>query len=166
LKKFANLGIGGTGKYEETAWNGIFQKDIANILQENINCKRKIFESLEDKIIFNREIINNNDKETTDNKLLTVEECFIMSDINHKKVKVQGNVVKFSSSIMGKNWFHIQDGTGDPSKETHDLVITTSEEVSKGSVVLAEGILNKKKDFGAGYIYAAIIEDAKILSVR
>ncbi|MGX9727698.1 MAG: hypothetical protein ACTFAK_10390 [Candidatus Electronema sp. VV] len=30
FKKFANLGIGGTGKYKETAWSGVLQKDIAN----------------------------------------------------------------------------------------------------------------------------------------
>lgn len=50
LKKFANLGIGGTGKYEETAWNGVLQKDIANILQKNADCKLKIVELLKDKI--------------------------------------------------------------------------------------------------------------------
>jgi hypothetical protein len=27
---------------------------------------------------------------------------------------------------MGKSWLHIQDGTGDPTTHTHDLVVTSS----------------------------------------
>lgn len=50
LKKIGNVGIGGTGKYEETAWSGVLQKDIANILQKNVDCKLKIVELLKDRI--------------------------------------------------------------------------------------------------------------------
>lgn len=35
------------------------------------------------------------------------------AELNGKPVKVRGKVVKFSPQIMGKNWIHIQDGTGD-----------------------------------------------------
>jgi phosphopantetheine adenylyltransferase len=63
---------------------------------------------------------------------------------------------------MGKNWIHLQDGSGDPMKNTHDLVVTTSETAAKDAVVVVEGVLSKDKDFGAGYRYQAIIEDAKI----
>ena len=94
----------------------------------------------------------------------TVAECFEKAaDLNKKKVRVKGKVVKFSRMIMGKNWLHIQDGSGDPSKNTHDLVVTTLEEAEKDSIVTVEGLLYKDKDFGAGYRYAAIIEDAKII---
>ena len=47
-------------------------------------------------------------------------------------------------------------------KNTHDLVVTTAEKADKDAVVVVEGVLNKDKDFGAGYRYEAIIEDAKI----
>jgi hypothetical protein len=94
----------------------------------------------------------------------TVEECFAKAEeLNGKKVQVRGKVVKFSSMIMGKNWIHLQDGTGDPAKKTHDLVVTTSSEAKKGDVVTIEGTLHKDKDFGAGYRYDAIIEEAEIL---
>ena len=94
----------------------------------------------------------------------TVEECFANAEqLNEKKVRIRGKVVKFSSMIMGKNWIHLQDGTGDPTKKTHDLVVTTSGKAEKGAVVTVEGILAKDKDFGAGYRYAAIVEEAKVL---
>ena len=54
LKKFANLGIGGTGKYEETAWSGVLQKDIAAILQKNVDCKLKIVDLCERQSYFNK----------------------------------------------------------------------------------------------------------------
>ncbi len=93
----------------------------------------------------------------------TVEQCFAEAEkLNGKPVKVRGKVVKFTPQIMGKNWIHLQDGSGDPMKNTHDLVVTTAETVAKDTVVLVEGVLSNDKDFGAGYRYAAIIEDAKI----
>mgnify|MGYP001820878097 CR=1 FL=1 len=94
----------------------------------------------------------------------TVEECFTNAEqLNNKKVRIRGKVMKFSMMIMGKNWIHLQDGTGDSAKKTHDLVVTTLDEAKKGSIVTVEGVLHKDKDFGAGYRYAAIIEEAKIL---
>ncbi|MCI5125522.1 MAG: DNA-binding protein [Candidatus Electrothrix sp. AR5] len=94
----------------------------------------------------------------------TVEDCFANAEqLNNKTVQVRGKVMKFSSMIMGKNWIHLQDGTGDPEKKTHDLVVTTTVKAKKGDVVTLEGILHKDKDFGAGYRYAAIIEEAKVI---
>ena len=93
----------------------------------------------------------------------TVSECFEQGkDLNKKKVKVQGKVVKVSKRIMGKNWLHIQDGSGDPMKNTHDLVVTTMAEPALNSVVVIEGTLAANKDFGAGYKYNVIIEDAEV----
>jgi hypothetical protein len=94
----------------------------------------------------------------------TVEQCFTEADqLNGKTVRVRGKVVKFTPQIMGKNWIHLQDGSGDPMKNTHDLVVTTTETAARDAVVLVEGVLSKDKDFGAGYRYDAIIEDAKIV---
>jgi len=94
----------------------------------------------------------------------TVEEIFGQREtLNGKTVAVQGKVVKFSPMIMGVNWIHLQDGTGDPMSNTHDLVITTSEEVANGDVITVEGVLAANKDFGAGYKYEAIVEKAKTL---
>jgi hypothetical protein len=94
----------------------------------------------------------------------TVEQCFAEAEqLDGKAVRVRGKVVKFSPEIMGKNWIHLQDGSGDPMKNTHDLVVTTAETVAKDAVIVIEGVLSKDKDFGAGYRYEAIIEDAKVV---
>ena len=77
-----------------------------------------------------------------------------------KDITVQGKVVKFSANIMGKNWVHIQDGTGTAPK--NDLTITTQNTVEAGQIVLVKGKLSYKKDFGSGYKYLVIIQDGEV----
>lgn len=94
----------------------------------------------------------------------TVEEIFTKAkDLNGQAVRLQAKVVKVSENIMGRNWIHLQDGTGNPMNNTHDLVVTTNEIIENDAVILLEGILAADKDFGAGYKYAVIIEQAKII---
>ena len=94
----------------------------------------------------------------------TVAEIFAKAkELTGKKVQVHGKVVKYSPMIMGKNWIHLQDGTGNPMQNSHDLVVTTSETAKVGDIITIEGVLAADKDFGAGYKYAAIIEDAAII---
>lgn len=71
-------------------------------------------------------------------------------------VTVRGKVVKASANILGRNWLHLQDGTGG------DLVVTTHDDVAAGEVVQASGALHLEKDFGSGYRYDIILEDARI----
>lgn len=78
-----------------------------------------------------------------------------------KKVKIKGEVTKFSSGIMGKNWVHFQDGT--EFEGAYDLMITTQEILEVGDVVVLEGIISLNKDFGAGYLYKIIMEEAVII---
>jgi hypothetical protein len=93
----------------------------------------------------------------------TVAEVFADADaLNGQKVKVRGKVVKVSPGIMGVNWLHLQDGTGDPAKKSHDLVVTTDEMAAVDSVVVVEGTVAAKKDFGMGYYYDALVEKAVI----
>lgn len=82
------------------------------------------------------------------------------ADLVSKPVKVRGKVVKFSPEIMGKNWIHLQDGTGVAG--TNDLTVTTSAMVKKGDTVTISGVLVIDKDFGYGYAYDVIIEDAEV----
>ena len=86
--------------------------------------------------------------------------------LDKKKVVVKGQIVKISKNIMGKNWLHIQDGTGDPNKNTHDLVVTTMDAAEKGDIVTVEGLTAANKDFGSGYKYDVILEDAKVSKVE
>jgi hypothetical protein len=75
-----------------------------------------------------------------------------------KIVKVRGEVVKVNSGILGKNWVHIQDGT--KYQKDFDLTITTDAVVEVGSVVTFEGTISLNKDYGAGYSYEVIMENA------
>jgi hypothetical protein len=85
------------------------------------------------------------------------------ASLDKKTAVVRGKVVKVSKGIMGKNWIHIQDGTGDSGKGTRDLVVTTAMDAAAvGDEVTVKGTIYKDKDFGAGYKYAVIIEEATI----
>jgi len=94
----------------------------------------------------------------------TVAEVFALrNSLNGKKVVVRGKVVKVAEHIMKTNWVHIQDGSGSPGKNDHDLVVTTNALPKEGEIVTVSGKLLKDKDFGSGYKYDALIENAEIL---
>jgi hypothetical protein len=82
--------------------------------------------------------------------------------LDKKKVVVKAKVVKVTKGIMGKNWVHLSDGTGDASHHTNELVVTTQDNPSVGDVVTANGTICKDKDFGAGYKYDLIMEEASV----
>ena len=73
-----------------------------------------------------------------------------------KKVKVTGKVMKVNNMIMGRNWVHLQDGSG----KNLDLTLTTTELAKLGETITMEGVLAVDKDFGAGYKYEYIVEGA------
>ncbi len=79
-------------------------------------------------------------------------------ELASKTVVVKGVVTKYNPKIMKKNWVHIQDGTGDES--TFDLTITTQDEVKVGSIVKFEGTVAIDQDFGHGYQYDLLLENA------
>ena len=83
--------------------------------------------------------------------------------LKEKAISVRGKVVKYNPGVMGKNWIHLQDGSGDPTKNTHDITVTSQDTVAKGDVVTAQGVVRVDKDFGAGYTYPIIVEEAKIV---
>lgn len=92
---------------------------------------------------------------------MTVAEVVALkSSWGNKPVSLRGKVVKYNTMIMGKNWLHVQDGTG--SSGANDLTVTTAATAKVGDTVLVQGKLTFDKDFGAGYKYAIVMEDAKV----
>ena len=85
------------------------------------------------------------------------------ADLSGKEIVLRGKVVKYSPQIMGKNWLHIQDGTGDATAATNDLTVTTAVEAEVGDTVLVTGPVTLDKDFGYGYKYDVIVEDAQVV---
>ncbi len=78
-----------------------------------------------------------------------------------KAIGVRGRVVKFNAMILGKNWFHLRDGSG--AEGTNDLTVTTAAQVKVGDLVLVTGKLATDRDFGSGYKYGVIVEDAAVV---
>ena len=91
----------------------------------------------------------------------TVAEIFAAKeDLAGKQVLVRGKVVKFLPEIMGKNWLHLQDGSG--SEGTNDLTVTTTAMAEVGDLVLVNGKVSVNRDFGYGYTYEVLLEDAQL----
>lgn len=82
-------------------------------------------------------------------------------DYEGKVVKIKGQVIKFTTKILGKNWIHLQDGT--EINGEFDVTFTTNALVNVGDVVVMEGKVTLDKDFGYGYFYKLIIEDAQLI---
>ncbi|MEN8229893.1 MAG: DNA-binding protein [Bacteroidota bacterium] len=79
----------------------------------------------------------------------------------NKIVKVRGKVTKFNGKIMSRNWIHLQDAPGNQGKI--DLTATTGEEAKVGDIITLEGVITLDKDFGAGYFYDIIMENARLV---
>jgi hypothetical protein len=92
---------------------------------------------------------------------ITIAELFgSREDYGNKEVLIKGKVVKVNRMIMERNWVHIQDGTD--SNGNFDLTITTNDEVAVDDIVVFKGKITLNKDFGAGYSYEVIMEEAKV----
>jgi len=94
---------------------------------------------------------------------ITIAELYANKDkYAGQTIKIRGEVVKFSAEIMNTNWVHLQDGTN--SNGSFDLTFTTKDVTKVGDVVTFEGTVSINKDFGAGYFYPVIVENAKLLT--
>jgi len=73
-------------------------------------------------------------------------------------VRVHGTCTKINRMIMGRNWVHLDDG----SMKDADLTVTTMADVPVGTTVTMFGTINLNRDFGAGYRYEVIMEEAEV----
>ena len=92
----------------------------------------------------------------------TVAEVFAEKDaLAGQPVTFRGKVVKTNPDIMGKNWLHVRDGSGEDG--TNDLTITTTGTLPNvGDTVVVTGNVTLNKDFGMGYAYDVLVEDAQV----
>ena len=82
--------------------------------------------------------------------------------LKDKPVQLRGQVMKISLGIMGKNWLHLQDGSGNAADGSHDIVVTSKDSAAVGDVVTAQGLVRTDVNLGSGYAYAVLIEDAAL----
>jgi hypothetical protein len=92
----------------------------------------------------------------------TIAEVFAEREqLAGETIVFRGKIVKTNAGIMGRNWLHIRDGSG--VEGTNDVTVTTTEVLPNvGDTVLVSGVLQLNKDFGMGYQYDLIIEDAEV----
>jgi hypothetical protein len=91
----------------------------------------------------------------------TVSELFFQPKLLvGKTVEVRGVVTKVNEGIMGSNWIHLMDGTGQPGKD--DLVITTSQTAKLGDRILAKGKVAVDRDLGSGYFFPVLLDQATL----
>ena len=83
------------------------------------------------------------------------------ADLAGTDVSLRGKVVKCSTGILGRTWIHLRDGTLGP-EGVADLTITTQDTAAIGDTLLVRGTVVLDKDFGYGYRYDLLIEDASI----
>ena len=76
------------------------------------------------------------------------------------RVSVRGKVVKVTNGVLGKNWLHLRDGTGQGA--TADLAVASEDTAAVGQTVIVAGTVHLDRDLGAGYHYDVIVEDAKL----
>jgi hypothetical protein len=76
-------------------------------------------------------------------------------------VSAQGKVVKVLNGIMKRNFIHVRDGTGDAN--TNDLIVTSKQTAKVGDQVTITGVVGVNRDFGGGYLYPLLVEDASIV---
>jgi hypothetical protein len=96
-----------------------------------------------------------------DAKVSTVETLYAKKDqLSGKRIQISGKVVKVNNGIMGKNFFHLQDGSG--KSPANDLTVTTQDVVKVGDQVTVTGLVTVNRDFGAGYSYPLILEEATV----
>lgn len=109
-------------------------------------------------------VINNpNQVPISDGNKITIESIYRNKEtLNGKLVVISGKVTKFNERIMGKNWIHIQDGSS--FDKYNDLTVTTREKVKVGETVKLQGKLVLNQDFGYGYSYEILLEEAIIIT--
>lgn len=83
-------------------------------------------------------------------------------NLKDKPVLVRGKIVKYNAGIMGRNWIHLRDGSGSAADESNDILVTTTQQAKLAEVVNVQGVVRTNKDFGGGYTYKVMIEDATL----
>ncbi len=94
---------------------------------------------------------------------MTIAELHEKKDaLGGKTVVIRGKVTKFNDGILNRNWLHIEDGTGSREAGTSDLTITTQQTTEVGEILVVRGTVRLDQDFGAGYRYAVLVEEATL----
>ena len=118
--------------------------------------------------------------------LVTLLSCFVMASVQAgepvsksvealykektalkgQQVRLQGKIVKVNNQIMGRNFLHLQDGTGSAADGNNDLTVTSQETAEVGDQVTIIGTVAVDHDFGSGYLYPLMVQEAAISKAK
>jgi len=88
----------------------------------------------------------------------TIAEIHARKDeLNGNTIRVRGQVTRFTANVLDVNWVHIRDSSG-----AANLTVTTDATVAINDVVIVEGRLELDRDYGYGYVYPVILQEARI----
>ena len=95
----------------------------------------------------------------------TIEEIYrFRKSLAGKTVVVKAKVNKVSHQIMKRDWVHLRDGSGNEKLQTDELVFTAKKtEIKVGDHVIAKAKIVVDKDFGFGYFYRILGEEAEFI---
>jgi hypothetical protein len=79
-----------------------------------------------------------------------------------QQISLRGKVIKYNEGILGQNFIHLQDGSGDAASGNNDITITSQATTAVGETVIVTGTIILDKDFGAGYSFPVMIADATV----
>jgi hypothetical protein len=82
--------------------------------------------------------------------------------LEKKPIVVRGRVIKVTTRILKRNWIHLADGSGTAAKKNNDLILTTHDLPKEGDLVTVRGTLYNNIDFGSGYRYSLIVQEAQV----
>jgi hypothetical protein len=150
--------------FESKEYNRVFDKIylVSNIVSSKHSSNQKINESnIKNELPAKKPeyTLNKSNKIEVKGSLKIAKLVANPKSYEGKMIQLSGKCVKINPNIMGKNWIHLQDG----SKNEYDLVITSDTFVKEGTVLTLKGKVTLNKDFGAGYKYDLIVEDAVIV---
>lgn len=80
--------------------------------------------------------------------------------LKNKQVRVTGKVIKVNNNVNRRNFIHFEDGTG--SGDQVKLIATSQQTAKVGDKITVTGNLSRNVDFGSGYYYDILIEQATI----
>jgi hypothetical protein len=85
------------------------------------------------------------------------------ANLSGHHVQLRGKIVKVNNAIMNRNFLHLRDGTG--KEGSNDLTITSQDTAEVGDEVVVSGTITVDKDFGAGYTYPILLEQASVSKI-
>ena len=154
-----NVKPGDTIKFNEQGWMKNFHSKTLNRTFDNILFAGEVDTQTQAQKIQNVKPNIMTSKYKTKGTL-TIAELFKNRDkYVGKTVTVRAKVTKALTQIMKLNWVHLEDGSRFMNMD--DLVFTSTQTPPKvGDVVYATGKVVKDKDFGYGYFYPLVIQEA------